>query len=459
MTSTQPRPALLADSFGGYVRAAAAAGHLVVQPRMGMSAPDAMRAGLLATRDARAVTIGTITLDSYTRVGDHAAVADTLARGIDLNGYPIVHFAGATNDALLAGLADDGFPIQVRHGSAAPGAIFAAIGQAGLAASEGGPVSYCLPYGRTPLADSVRHWAAACETFAAAAAGRQPHLETFGGCMMGQLCPPSLLVAISVLEAMFFRQHGIRSISLSYAQQTNALQDQQAIAALRRLATELLPDVDWHVVLYTYMGVYPASPEGACILLEESARLAVRSGAERLIVKTVAEAHRIPTVAENVLALETAAAAAGDERSLSYPAVADDEVYAEARALVAAVLDCHPDLGRALRTAFAKGYLDVPYCLHPDNAGRSRSYLDSDGRLRWAVTGAMPIPGRRAERAGHRLSSANLLSWLTYVGRKFDSIAVAARLSRPDLAGGASARPAASPTQGLVPASRRSTFA
>jgi methylaspartate mutase epsilon subunit len=441
MTATVS-PVITEQSFGGYVRSAAAAGQLVVQPRMGMSSPAAMRRGLLATKNAAAVTIGTITLDSYTRVGDHAAVADALARGMDLNGYPIVHFAGAHNEQLLDGIAEDGFPIQVRHGSAAPGAIFGAIGQAGLAASEGGPVSYCLPYGRTALAESVRNWADACEVFAAAAAGRQPHLETFGGCMMGQLCPPSLLVAISLLEAMFFVQHGIRSVSLSYTQQTNAMQDQQAIAALRRLAEEFLPDIDWHVVLYTYMGVYPTSPGGASILLEESARLAVRSGAERLIVKTVAEAHRIPTIEENVYALESASAAALDERGLPSGTLDDGEVYAEAYALVSAVLNLHTDLGRALETAFSHGYLDVPYCLHPDNARRSRSYLDVDGQLRWAAIGSMPIPGRTSVRSADRLTSSNLLGWLTYVGRKFDSIAIAARTIHPHLAGDPIARPA-----------------
>ena len=61
--------------------------------------------------------------------------------------------------------------------------------------------------------------------------------------MMGQLCPPSLLVAISVLEGLFFRQHGLRSISLSYAQQTSPAQDDEAVAALTSLADELLPDV------------------------------------------------------------------------------------------------------------------------------------------------------------------------------------------------------------------------
>jgi methylaspartate mutase epsilon subunit len=448
--STAQLPKISADSFGGFVRSAAAAGQLVVQPRMGMSAPAAMRAGLQATREARAVTIGTITLDSYTRVGDHGSVTEALRDGIDLNGYPIVHYAGQTNAELLADLHSPSFPIQVRHGSAAPGAIFAAIGEAGLSASEGGPVSYCLPYGRTPLAASVRHWEAACESFVEAAAGRSPHLETFGGCMMGQLCPPSLLVALSVLEAMFFVQHGIRSVSLSYSQQTHAMQDQHALTALRRLAGELLVDIDWHLVLYTYMGVYPTSPEGASILLEESARLAVRAGVERLIVKTVAEAHRIPTVAENVLALETASAAAQDERMISGGSLDDDEIYAEARDLISAVLNCGSDLGSALKTAFRQGYLDVPYCLHPDNAGRSRSYLDVDGQLRWATTGAMPLPGRRGSRGTDRLSSTNLLSWLTYVGRKFDSIAVAAKIARYSIAG--PHRPVSATLSGTSPA-------
>ena len=128
--------------------------------------------------------------------------------------------------------------------------------------------------------------------------------------MMGQLCPPSLLVALSVLECMFFRQHGVRSVSLSYAQQTSRDQDTEAVLALRRLAAELLSDLDWHVVIYAYMGVYPRTAGGATRLVGDAARLAVSSGAARLIVKTVAEAHRIPSIADNVAALEAAAAAA-----------------------------------------------------------------------------------------------------------------------------------------------------
>ncbi|MFJ5548057.1 methylaspartate mutase [Streptomyces sp. NPDC093225] len=418
-------PAGPAPSFGAFVAAAAAAGRLVVQPRMGFSDPRRMREGLERTRSAVATTVGTLTIDSYTRVGDLAAARAALAEGTPLNGYPIAsHPAGLTRD-LLAGVLDPGFPVQVRHGSSRPEPIVRALAAAGLDATEGGPVSYCLPYGRTPLAESVDNWARSCELLAALApAPRVPHLESFGGCMLGQLCPPGLLVALSLLEGMFFVRHGIRSVSLSYAQQTDPAQDAEAVRALRRLADEFLPaDVDRHVVLYTYMGVFPHTRRGATRLLEASARLAVRAGAQRLIVKTAAEAHRIPTVEENVRALETAAAVAaltGHREPAVAPDPADSEVYREARTFVEAVLELSDDLGRALRTAFARGVLDVPYCLHPDNAGRSRSFLDAGGRLRWSDVGAMPVvpyvrPGGRTP-----MTADGLLGALHAVAGRYD---------------------------------------
>lgn len=447
----QPAPCGRDGSFGGYVRAARQAGRLVVQPRMGMSDPHAMREGLLATRRADAATVGTITLDSYTRIGDHEAARQTVASGGALNGYPIVAYPPAVTRAVTAQIAGPDFPVQVRHGSAVPQRIMQALLAAGLSATEGGPVSYCLPYGRTPLNQSVDNWAQCCRILAARRGqGPEPHLETFGGCMMGQLCPPSLLVALSVLEALFFRQHGLRSVSLSYAQQTHPGQDAEAVSALRELAEALLPDVDWHIVVYAYMGVYPRSSDGAGLLLQEAARLAARTGAARLIVKTQAEAWRIPTVAENVAALELADRAARAQHA--DPAAAPIErtgLREEAQALVEAVLDLGGDVGRALIAAFARGTLDVPYCLHPDNAGRARGALDSGGRLLWSAVGAMPIRPSLA-RGADRMTCAGLLNSLSYVERKFDRLGLTGA-GTPRRVGAAAAATAARSTRFLTP--------
>ncbi|MFD7431273.1 methylaspartate mutase [Streptomyces sp. NPDC059818] len=421
-TSEGARPV----DFGAFVRARSRAGDLVVQPRMGFSDPATMRAGLAATRAADAATVGTITLDSYTRVGELASVESALRAGADLNGYPIVSYDQAVTGQVLAGIRDEAFPVQVRHGSAVPEDIFAALRRTLINATEGGPVSYCLPYGRTPLDESVRNWVRCTEDFAQLReSGVEPHLETFGGCMLGQLCPPSQLVAISVLEALFFCAHGIRSVSLSYAQQTHPGQDREAVAALRRLCAELLPTPNWHVVIYAYMGVYPTTDEGAYLLLDQATRLAVDSGSERLIVKTVAESRRIPTVAENVAALESAARTArAAPPGGPAPAEADSQTYLEARALIEGVLELAPDIGHALVLAFRQGALDIPYCLHPDNHGRARSYIDGDGRLRWAGIGRLPLAGLVGRARGREVTSAGLIADLSYVQKSFDRTAM-----------------------------------
>ncbi|MFE6178358.1 methylaspartate mutase [Streptomyces sp. NPDC056464] len=404
--------------FSSFVHRAKDEGRLVVQPRMGFAEIPVMREGLRAVRGAQATAVGTVTLDSYTRVNDHDSARSALRTGAELNGFPLVAHGPQATRQMLDGLAGADFPVQVRHGSALPYPLFEAMVAADIDATEGGPVSYCLPYSRAPLSQAVEAWSRCCELLAAQ--DEQMHLESFGGCMLGQLCPPSLLVALSVLEGMFFQEHGLTSISVSYAQQTSRGQDLEALAALRRLAGERLGGTDWHVVLYTYMGVYPRTPVGSFRILEDSARLAVRSGSERLIVKTPAEAYRIPTVAENVDALEFASAVAADEAAHGEPwAATSTGVYEEARLLVDSTLELAPTVGAALVRAFARGHLDVPFCLHQDNANKSRAYVDPRGLLRWAKPGAMPLKPEPST-AARPLTAQSLIDMLAYNERRFD---------------------------------------
>lgn len=415
--------ALLESNFATQLRESKRTGSVVVQPRMGFADPATMRAGLLAVRAANALTVGTITVDSYTRVGDIAAADAAVRSHTDLNGYPLCSHSDQTTRSMLADVRGPGFPVQVRHGSARPGHIITRLIRLGLDATEGGPVSYCLPYGRTPLRTAVDEWSRACDQLAAAAQPGQPtHMECFGGCLLGQLCPPSLLVAISVLEGLFFRQHGVPSVSLSYAQQSNPSQDLEALNALQRLIRELMSDLDTHIVLYTYMGVFPRTRHGALALIEESARLAVHGGARRLIVKTANESRRIPSIADNVEALEHADRAAHhaqvEQSTGRQPWLREDSgLYQEAGQIVDAVRSLHPDLGRAILLAFQRGILDVPYCLHPDTLGKTCSRIDTAGRLEWTQIGSMPINGPCDSEA---ISAVEFNQMLRYVADRFD---------------------------------------
>lgn len=418
----------MAGYFDRLVTESRGRGTVLVQPRMGFGSLRAMQDGLSQVASLGLPAVGTLTLDSYTRVGDYTTPLERLAAGEELNGYPLVSHPAEATRALLDGLHGPGFPVQVRHGTALPLRVFQRLVEVGLDATEGGPVSYCLPYSRLPLARAVAAWAESCRFLAGET--EYGHIESFGGCLLGQLCPPSMLVATAVLEGCFFRQHGLRHMSLSFAQGVLAEQDRGALRALRTLAAEHLSGVDRHVVLYTYMGLFPKTPDGATALIRDSARLARDAGCERMIVKTVSEAWQIPTVAENLAALRIAADASSGTPAA--PTALEDafyeEVLEEARLLVDTVLGLDPDVGTALTKAFERGILDIPFGLHPDNAGATTCVIDDRGALAWGSRGNLPLPGTSKGAGVEDFSSDRLHAMLNHVADRYDQAAALAEM-------------------------------
>lgn len=413
--------------FSSFIRRCRDAGLLVVQPRMGFGTVVEMRSGLSEVAKLDFPVIGTLTLDSYTRVGDYRTPQVCLDKGERLNGYPIVTHSAAATRNMLEGLYGSNFPVQVRHGTALPQTIFRKLVEIGLDASEGGPVSYCLPYSKIPLSKAIEAWAESCHILSDGA--EHAHIESFGGCLLGQLCPPSVLIAVAVLECLFFHQHGVHSVSISYAQGTSLIQDRGAIATLRELAGQYLSGLDWHVVLYTYMGVFPSSFEGATALIRDSAQLGKETGCERIIVKTPQEARQIPSVDDNLYSLQLSSKTANDIHSMKMLSPQEvayrDEIYLEAKTLIDEILSLDADVGQCLLRAFNSGLLDIPYCLHADNAGRTSAYIDTNGALRWARSGSVPIPSnlRYLCRRQNDVSSSELLNMLNYVANKYDCVA------------------------------------
>jgi methylaspartate mutase epsilon subunit len=373
--------------------------------------------------------VATITVDAYTRVGNIEAAAAALAQGEELNGYPIAcHSSEVTRSMLEQGLRNE-IPVQVRHGCANPGQIFRAAAAAGVYAIEGGPVSYNFPYSRAPLKQSVADWGRELISYGKQGRdlGYHPHVETFGGCMLGQLCPASLLSALTVLEGLFCLDHGIGSISLSHIQGSNDDQDVGALIALRRLAERYFANIDWHIVHYTWMGLFPKTAAGAEAIIRASSRIAKHGGAERIIVKTVAEAARIPTIDENIQALTWARETADATEPSPTPCALAwaDEIACEAQQLISATTELKPCIADALVTAFSKGILDVPFCTHISNRNVTRPSIDRDtGEIRWTNIGRLPISKPDVQIGNrNREPTTKLRELLVYNQRKYDSLA------------------------------------
>ncbi len=419
------------SNFFNYIKKCKSNKSIIVQPRMGFTCAGKMKAGLEAVKKLNANTIGTITLDAFTRQGDYKSSKKAIEKNQELNGYPIISHGITKTKLLVSKIQSEEFPIQMRHGTPLPLNVIDVALKAGIDATEGGPISYCMPYSRVPLAEALKNWAEACKRLAPCRNnGEIKHLESFAGCMLGQLCPPSMLIALNILECLFFKQYGVKSVSLSHTQLNNRKQDFSAIYILRKCAAEFLPDIDWHVVFYTFMGLFPETTVGTFKILLDSAQIASRAKCERIIVKAPMEAHRIPTIDENIAALELASLVGNDKTDYIHQFIIDeeeaDQIYYEAKTLIDSVLNSSGNLNESILIAFEKGILDVPYCLHHDNLNKVRCSISREGYLKWENIGNLPFSKFTLcnRKTNKYLLAERLLSMLQYNRYKYDCTAV-----------------------------------
>jgi methylaspartate mutase epsilon subunit len=396
----------LADSLGYIGRlgkpsaaevlsAAARTGQPAIQPRCGVGSHAGMRVLLTETERRAGPDVLTLTIDSHTRLGRFAEAARVLAADPDrLNGYPLVaqgwRRGRELNEAVRV-------PLQVRHGSPDPRELFVTALAAGITSFEGGGISYNLPYAKdVPLRDSLAAWRAvdrACGLLAAR--GVVVERELFGT-LTAVLVPPSISIAISLLEAVSAVRHGVRCVSLAYPQGGNAVQDVAALRAIADLTGRYLPTgTAAYPVLHQFMGPFPREPERADALILLGGLTAAWGGATKVIVKTNQEADGIPDIDATVRGLRTTRIAVSGYLGafgVDEEAVAEerDWIRREVEELIEPVLAAR-DLSAAIEAAFRDGRLDVPFSASIHAHSAVIPCRDPTGAVRYGEAGRLPL--------------------------------------------------------------------
>lgn len=377
------------------LRVAAVQGQVAIQPRCGVGGHDEMIALLVALETGARPDVLTLTIDSHTRLNHFDRASQVLASApANLNGYPLVSHGWQRGREINHQV---GVPIEVRHGSPRPQALFEVSLSAGFTSFEGGGISYNIPYSKNvPLAESLaayRYVDARCGELARA--GIIVDRELFGT-LTAVLVPPSIGLAISVIEAVSAAQHGVRCISVSYPQGGNLTQDIAALRAVPALAAKYLPpDVEVYPVLHEFMGVFPRSRVRAEQLIFYGALVARLGGAAKLITKTCQEAYGIPDAESNASAMRLARLA--NSTLLDFVTVPQDAVAEEQHWIEREVADLvepivqTDDLDRAVVAAFRRGSLDVPFSasVHAHSAVLPRR--DATGAIRYFDLGGLPF--------------------------------------------------------------------
>ncbi|NUU24134.1 MAG: methylaspartate mutase [Streptomycetaceae bacterium] len=388
------------------LRDASARGKVAVQPRCGVGNQAQQLELLIALEHGGQPDVHTLTIDAHTRMRRFdQALRCIRQRPEDLNGYPLVGHGWARgrelNDAVRA-------PIQIRHGSPHPWALFETSLASGFTAFEGGGICYNLPYAKNfPIEESLALWREVDSVCGDLAREGIVIDREYFGTLTAVLMPPSISLAISFLEAVLAAREGVRCVSIAYPQGGEIVQDVATLRSIPRLAQRYLPDtVACYPVLHQYMGPFPRARRSADALIFYGSIAARLGGAAKVLTKTHQEAFGVPDAEANVHGLATTHLAASG--LLDFITVDEDRVAQEGEwieqevaEIVEPLLDAPGELLSSIPRAFAEGRLDIPFSASRLARSEIVPARDSSGAIRYLSAGSLPFSDLTRQR--HRL--------------------------------------------------------
>ncbi|MFF8925502.1 methylaspartate mutase [Streptomyces koyangensis] len=380
------------------LRSARSAGRVALQPRCGVGSHAQMVTLLRDLERHAKPDILTLTIDSHTRLQRFDKAGAVLLRNpAELNGYPLVTHGWIKGRELNESVSA---PLEVRHGSPDARRLFETSLASGITSFEGGGISYNLPYSKAvPLGESLAAWRdvdALCGDLARR--GLVIDRELFGT-LTAVLVPPSISLAISVLEAVAATREGVRCVSVAYPQSGHFEQDVAALRAIPLLAARYLPEgVEIYSVLHEFMGVFPKERSHAEDVILYGALVARLGGATKLITKTYLEAHGIPDTRANIDGLLLASRA--NSPLLDFIRLDEDRVSRELEWIMQEVVELvEPVLESSciyegITAAFAAGRLDIPFSASRYARSEVIPRRAPDGAIRYLNPGSLPFSDR-----------------------------------------------------------------
>jgi len=353
------------------------------------------------------------TIDSYTRDNQYekarAGLEKARKTGEDtLNGFPAVNHGVSGCRELIEAI---DAPIEVRHGTPDARLLAAVTFAGGFQSFEGGPISYNIPYtNKHGLAETIERWQfvdrlAGAYTERGVTINREPF-----GPLTGTLVPPSIAIAVMLIEGKLAATQGVRSVTLGYGQVGNVVQDVAALRALRTLGEEYLPEaVVVTTVFHEWMGGFPPDEARASGVIGLGGMTAAIARPDKIITKSPQEFQGVPTKEANAAGLRTTRQVIdmAIEQDIDIDGIDDEQalIERETRCLLEAV-ERHGDgdVVEGTLRAFESGALDVPFAPSDSAKGAVLPARDDDGRVRIFEWGDLEMDDEIKEIHGARLS-------------------------------------------------------
>ncbi len=392
-------------------------GQILIQPRCGV-ALIGEQIRLFKNFKRAGVKVLSYQVDSLTRNNNYAGaeeiIRDSRLSGTStLNGFPVINH-GVTGLRRIAQQVH--LPLQTRHSARDPRLLAEISYAGGVTSFEGGAISYNIPYYKNyPLAESIRNW-----QYVDYLTGLHHKLfgvvldREFFGTLTATLIPPCLAIVTNVIEALLAVRQGVKCVSLGYAEQGHRSQDIAAIRMMKKMTSEILDrmgykDVQLNTVFHQYMAAFPPCLKRADELIRNSAITAARSGATRIMGKTLVEAFGIPTLTDNITGIELirsglagAADCYVDEARVAEECAA---IRREVEAIFESVVLCgNGDIAQGVVTGFKEGLMDIPFSSSIHNRGEAMTMRDVEGAVRFLSTGNLRLDRESCEFHQHKVN-------------------------------------------------------
>jgi methylaspartate mutase epsilon subunit len=377
---------------------------MLVQPRGGFPTYKKQFALYEFFVDAN-VDVLPLTIDSNTRLNDYATSKKMLRlseeNDVDmLNGYPLVNHGYRTTRKMITHFNK---PVSLRHGTPDARLLIETAIASGIFEIEGGPITYLLPYSKNfPLDKAFLYWKYVERVCANYSSLNEPiNRESFGP-LTATLVPPSITIVIQLLEMLLSLEEGVKSFSVSFAQQGSMNQDIVTGAVLKKLAKHYAAKINCsdaaiNLVYHQWMGAFPMNKDYAEQLINIATVIAKMVGADKIITKTREEASGIPTKEANAKTVANTQYTLGILNGL--PNVVDEEeeeiLTLEVHAIMEAVFNDPADtLWRKVFNSIKNGIIDVPFSPHIINHNNMITIRDAQKNIRIIKRGNVPIPDR-----------------------------------------------------------------
>lgn len=392
-------------NFAEKLEAADKAGLTMAQPRAGVPLLDEHIILMQYLQDEGGADFLPSTIDAYTRQnryeeGERGIEESKKAGRSLMNGFPAVNWGVANCRTIVESVH---LPLQARHGTPDARLLSEIIHAGGYTSNEGGGISYNVPYAKAvSIEKSLEYWQYA-DRLVGFYEENGVHLnrEPFGP-LTGTLVPPSMAIAVGIIEALLAAEQGVKSITVGYGMCGNMLQDTAALISLRELTKEYMKTYGYNdtyitTVFHQWMGGFPADESRAYGLISLGSAIAALSGATKVIVKTPHEAFGIPTKEANAGGIKATKMVLNLLRGQRYP---DATGLAQEIELIKAETKCiltetfklgNGDLFQGTVKAFEVGVLDIPFAPSKYNIGKAMPARDDNGAIRYLMTGNIPF--------------------------------------------------------------------